>query len=119
MDNDAICKRVGEIVGYKVTGMLQNGQQFGYFNGTQYFVFNPLEDDGLCFQLMVKYEVERSYEPYDFIGWSYRCSCSLYKEDNKIVLERTYFGKGEETPDISPNKAICLAIIEAHKENKP
>lgn len=72
---------------------------------------NPLTDDALCFMLMVKYDVERVYEPYDCIGWHYKCLLT----QEKLILERTYFGKGEETPDISVNKAICLAIIELHK----
>ena len=63
---------------------------------------------------MVKYEVERKWEPYDFIGWSYY---STKAKGCVHITERTYWGKGDLTDDISPNKAICLAIIEAHKDS--
>ncbi|PHS21836.1 MAG: hypothetical protein COA84_15005 [Robiginitomaculum sp.] len=79
----------------------------------EYIDYNPLTDDALCFQLMVKYEVKREWEPYDFIGWNYHCEGNKNPER---ITERTYFGNGTETPDISPNKAILLAIIAAHND---
>jgi len=77
-------------------------------------LLDPLTDDALCFQLMVKYDVKREWEAYDFIGWNYHC---IDNKNPERITERTFFGKGKETADISPNKAICLAIIEAYKDN--
>ena len=65
---------------------------------------NPLTDDALCFMLMVKYGVT--------IG-----PCQMYKN---MFLAFTYseyeikvLPKAHES---SANKAICLAIIEHHKQ---
>ena len=66
--------------------------------------YNPLKDDALCFQLMVKYDVPPMKNTfYDY----YEC---IYSDDVDFVLS----GGGSAT-DKSPNKAICLAIIEANK----
>ncbi len=62
--------------------------------------YNPLTEDALCFQLMVKYKVLLT--PITAINtWS----AAIWDEDANIS-----YGKDE-----NPNKAICLAIIEAHK----
>ena len=63
----------------------------------EYIDYNPLTDDALCFQLMVKYKLsliapEREQEDWD---------CVI--RDVLAVHE-------------NPNKAICLAVIEAHKD---
>ena len=113
-----ICKRVAEIDGHDWHNHYTMGgsiiiKKYNVHSAPDVFFkqFNPLTDDALCFQLMVKYEVERVCEPYDFIGWHYHCLNS-----NKIekITERTHFGDGEYTKDLTPNKAICLAIINAH-----
>lgn len=57
--------------------------------------YNPLTDDALCFQLMVKYKID-----FFHVNGIYCAS------DNKLVTAQCD----------TPNKAICLAIIEAHKE---
>jgi hypothetical protein len=109
-----ICKKIADINGDSVFMMksaLGSNWMIAGKNHGGYKPYNPLVDDALCFMLMVKYDVERVYEPYDCIGWHYKCLLT----QEKLILERTYFGKGEETPDISVNKAICLAIIELHK----
>jgi hypothetical protein len=62
--------------------------------------YDPLTDDALCFRLMVKYKIKPSYE-YDGT-WLTFCSATT----NKLLSKNT-----------SPNKAICLAIIEKHKAN--
>lgn len=55
---------------------------------------------------MDKYEVERTYQPYDFIGWSYH----VLNGKNPIhILERQDFE--DDLPDISMQKAVSLAII--------
>ena len=111
-----ICKKIAEIEGrtYWSSGHGE-GLHLHYIEGnanSRILYYNPLTDDALCFKLMVKYEIERCYEPYDFIGWSYH---SRKSNNPAHVTERTYWGEGEETADLSPNKAICLAIIESHK----
>jgi len=62
---------------------------------------NPLTDDALCFQLMVKYEIDLSYTT-DYNNGDY-----FFISDDGTGSINIY--------DKHPNKAICLAIIEAHK----
>ena len=62
--------------------------------------YNPLTDDALCFQLMVKYDVY--VEPSDKNAY-------MMHEDGYPINEVVHF-------DGTLNKAICLAIIEAHEE---
>jgi len=66
--------------------------------------YNPLTDDALCFQLMVKYDI-------DFI--------SPYRPHGDIKYEAEMFINNYSNTvnayDENPNKAICLAIIEANK----
>ena len=59
--------------------------------------YNPLTDDALCFQLMVKYKVKLSHE-YDETWICFKSG--ICRQLSK---------------DVSPNKAICLAILEANK----
>lgn len=65
-------------------------------------LYNPLTDDTLCFQLMVKYRVKIVFERAP----DYYHAITFYKSDNTKLCQS----------DESPNKAICLAIIEAHKD---
>lgn len=67
--------------------------------------YNPLTDDALCFQLMVKYDLDFS-SPYRPHG------------DTEYDVESFIDGVSDaiRVSDENPNKAICLAIIEAHKE---
>jgi hypothetical protein len=91
-----ICKRIAEIE--------NKGDCFNWFDTfairTEMYSereeYNPLTDDALCFQLMVKYNLsliapEREQEDWD---------C--------VILDVL-------TVNESPNRAICLAIIEAYK----
>ena len=99
MDDLSICKRIAEICGAEYEKyMLQGGERLTNWNGTTWQNFNPLVDDALCFQLMVEYQIKLSYE-YD---------------ETWICFKHGLCG--QLSKDISPNKAICLAIIEAHKE---
>ena len=72
----------------------------------EYKLYNPLTDDALCFQLMVKYNVilisvNESYGTGPIIGYN-----AFYKQlTDKIYLN-----------EVNPNKAILLAIIAAHKD---
>ena len=61
--------------------------------------YNPLINDALCFQLMVKYKVCLRAD-MGSVPWV----CTI----NTI--------QGYLSRNASPNKAICLAIIESHKE---
>ena len=86
-----ICKRLAEIENYK-------GWEKMSTRGIQ-GVFNPLTDDGLCFRLMYKHKM--------YIADAYReHPCKYSVDTGKSVIF-----------DDSPNKAICLAIIESHKDN--
>jgi hypothetical protein len=75
--------------------------------------YNPLTDDALCFQLTKKYRVSIDY----FEDWQ-------RQGEDKDVLARLEIGLGIHAlgtvdfckNDDSLNKAICLAIIEAHKD---
>ena len=110
-----ICKKIAKIEGHIFAKWSEKQNKPAILkegSTNQGRVYNPLTNDALCFQLMIKHEVIREWEPYDFVGWNYH---SQKDKNPERITERTYFGKGEETPDISPNKAICLAIIKAHK----
>ena len=60
-------------------------------------IFNPLIDDALCFQLMIKYKVDVEFFT-DCVSGYIGGSC-----------------KGESIGNTT-NQAICLAIIEMHNE---
>lgn len=112
MSDLEICKRIAEIEGvdfecgyntknsggcYRVTKRLHNGR---WLNRESY---NPLIDDGLCFKLMVKYRISLHYDTEGMTN-PYVCF------HNKVLATQL-------SRDTSPNKAILLAIIEAHKDN--
>ena len=86
MDDLEICKRIAEIENYRGWEKMSTRGIAG--------VFNPLTDDALCFRLMVKYKM-------DFIPY--------YPDEYRAQIKNTY------VVNKSPNKAICLAIIEANK----
>ena len=74
------------------------------------YAYNPLTDDAICFQLMVKYDIRvESFEPTlkdGSDGYEYHC----YKQG------ALNYAKNTLSISKSPNKSICLAIIEAHKD---
>lgn len=101
MDDLDICKRIAEIEGYKTEAF--SGHDCCAFTGNDcepyvgkydYIPYNPLKNDTLCFQLMVKYKV-------DF--------CNLENHVYEAICGSTFF------QNRNPNKAICLAIIKANK----
>ena len=107
-----ICKRIAEIEGVKF--IVSSGkiaadafQVHDLFSCAHMgFTFNPLTDDALCFKLMNKHEACVHYGSGDvFIcgGDNFDGCLSLqsFDVDDKKTL----------------NKAICLAIIEAHKND--
>jgi len=107
-----ICKRIAEID--KVTDNM-----FKYWrlirdergNEVEYEHYNPLTDDALCFQLMVKYDINlTSMEPTlidGSDGYEYICYKQGVYQNVSAIL----------SIDKLPNKAILLAIIEAHNES--
>ena len=115
MDDLSICKRIAEIEGIKSKidkamddiKLLKQSAATGITTSSQGFVdiYNPLTDDALCFQLMVKYEVNIN---------RYYDSVTIDSDYNdKPPIASVSFS----TDDVSINKAICLAIIEAYKGN--
>jgi len=64
--------------------------------------YNPLTDDGLCFKLMVKYKI-------DLVN---------HENSTEAYFVKKYQGieNWDSVEDENPNKAICLAIIEANKD---
>lgn len=115
MNDLGICKRIAEIEG--ITVQEQSGHLFvgdrlkaavleserTYYTEVELddifkkWSYNPLTDDALCFQLMIKYHIQLQKDEYGEYYGSYFdlgfCDCES---------------------DKSPNKAICLAIIEAN-----
>ena len=77
-----ICKRIAEIEGIS---------DYIFIN----YDYNPLTDKALCFDLMVKHELEMFK-----VGSNWNCAWT----DSNLT-----------TSNKNPQKAICLAIIEAHK----
>jgi hypothetical protein len=106
-----ICKRIAEIEGFEFrVGSLTSVTPVGVWPKVPFkdvgmslgsSSYNPLTDDALCFRLMVKYEVgvdtytDTAYILSDYTNRTHKAVISI---DDDI------------------NKAICLAIIEAHNE---
>jgi len=91
-----ICKRIAEIEGETI----EHIYKYVLFISRTEDVYNPLTDKAMCFDLMVKYKVSVFHE-YDYAA---------------VVCCDSGEAVGGVTLTESPNKAICLAIIEAHKE---
>jgi len=101
-----ICKKIAEIEGYHTNLAIKcEGVWCSMNDNNCYGVFNPLTDDALCFQLMVKYDCDliSPYRPNKDTHWE----CQIFTSDCADVVS---------IYNDSPNKAICLAIIEAHKD---
>ena len=99
-----ICKRIAEIEGVKIDVLVGKAILDEMLGGIRVSLteYNPLTDDALCFQLMVKYMVEIDYDDKE---------ASIYKNsDFRFIATATH----KYVDNI--NRAICLAIIEAHKE---
>jgi hypothetical protein len=101
-----ICKRIGEIESLNGDfGTHLNGAHGRRYIDGSFKYYSPLTDDALCFQLMIKYDCDviSPYRPNNDTHWE----CQIFT-DNCADAVSIY--------DDSPNKAICLAIIEAHKD---
>lgn len=64
-------------------------------------MYNQLTDDALCFKLMVKYKI----------------SLIQHQDSTAVYCIWNHDEKHSTETLTNPNKAICLAIIEAHKES--
>jgi len=117
MKNLEICKRIAEIEGltvadddvrtqfnvigfWVVSDVCTTGDEPWVRSITEH---NPLTDDALCFQLMVKYKIEfiPSWQEVRSDG---RKPYGAYKVGGDHIVCRSK----------SPNRAVCLAIIAAH-----
>ncbi len=74
-------------------------------------VFNPLTNPSQFLALFKQFDVERTYEPYDFIGWGYRVHD--FKGSPIITTEGQDFN-GSGKPELSMEKAACVAIVFEH-----
>lgn len=101
MNDLEICKRIAEIEGLIISNHSVDIDDLWVHicnsKDSSVTFFNPLTDDALCFQLMSKYKVWRWSNPY----------CGQFNVCIRGV-------QGWIT-SVTFNKAICLAIIEAHK----
>lgn len=91
----AICKVLANIEG------LHTYVQFDIVrvvvtDGDDYY-FNPISNNDQLIDLMIKHDVQRNFEHYDFIGWSYHV---LDGENPIHITERQDFD-GTGKPDIS------------------
>ena len=113
MNDLEICKRIAEIEGLDFYLLESGGDTYPLIKAWQDSVlkdkcvpkrffeardYNPLTDDALCFKLMVKYKVDINNDEYNGL-------CTAWYAEYKSVQ------------DVNMNKAICLAIIEAHKDD--
>jgi hypothetical protein len=96
MTDFEICKRIAEIEGHLVIQSSNGGKDFIFVPHVK-VNYNPLTDKALCFDLVVKYKLSLIAPEGEQKDWD----CVI-----RDVL----------TVHKSPSRAICLAIIEAHKE---
>ena len=103
MDDLTICKKIAEI----------DGKEYFSDNLTSInimahcpaltvdaiFMYNPLTDDALNHQLMIKFE------------------CSVINVATGMFIAQCEMSTVDTDDDTNLNKAILLAIIEAHKES--
>ena len=108
MNDLDICKRIAEIEGYKVNISIKcEGVWCSRYDNNCYGIYNPLTDDALCFQLMIKYSIDLIHE---LKGGEYKHHRYVAKRELPRVKHEIV------SPDLtSPHRAICLAIIEANK----
>ena len=107
MDDITICKKIAEIESYKTSVTdAKKGIRASIYKNDCYDWFNPLTDDALCFQLMVKYAIEVK-PPLKGVQENTKVAWSVFNGIDDFDNYYLY--------NASTNKAICLAIIEAHK----
>lgn len=101
LSDEEICQALAKLEG--ISTYAEDGKVMVHGGGE----FNPLVDGNLLVDLMDKYEVERRYEPYDFIGWSYH----VLDGENPIHITERQGTPGPDEQNIGMKKAACLAII--------
>ena len=102
-----ICKRIAEIEG--LAAYVDGDDLIHQLIPTSacqtiYDDYNPLTDDALCFRLMVKHGI--TMEHFNIVN-------GITTQFNAYHVDA---GLDSDCFDMSPNKAICLAIIETHKD---
>lgn len=108
MSDLEVCKRIAEIEGAKETlySRVKPKELTAVFDNSTHFNYNPLTDDALCFALMVKYKVLITWNPH------LNNNCTAVIDGTSKDLPYPF--AIADVNDESPNKAILLAIIEAH-----
>ena len=101
-----VCQKIAEINNDDVTLILKSDTEYEtwlYCNesGGEY---DPLTDDALCFQLMIKYQIDLNHVM--------RSDKTLYGYEAANVITPS---KGYGFSSSAPHRAICLAIIKLHK----
>ncbi|TQF66193.1 hypothetical protein [Pseudoalteromonas luteoviolacea] len=101
-----ICKLIADLKSlntYKQSGQVRVVVE----NGEDYY-FNPIENETQALSLVLEFKVLRGYEPYDLLGFHWY----IHDAHNKVhILEYDY---NRVNKRISPQKAICLAIVGAY-----
>lgn len=105
-----ICGKIASIVGLNwwnkggIDGIIGLKPPFS----KEEVIFNPLKDDGLCFQLMIKYGVTIIFGDvlYKAYTGSITTPMDAYNNDDNFFFDFV-------CEDASPNKAICLVIIKS------
>ena len=122
-----ICKRIAEIEGLEVREYMgsfvlssdhheavNDSYRDAYTFDIADHHYSPLTDEALCFKLSKKYRVGIDYlSDWQRTGCAKEVLVRLEIASGIYALSTVDFCKGDE----SLNKAICLAIIEAHKES--
>lgn len=105
-----ICKRIAKINGDNIS-LMKSALGTRYMKMTSghggYREYNPLTDDNLCFKLMVKYKVLITWNPHI----NDNCTAVIDGTSDELPFPFAIADVNNE----SPNRAICLAIIESHK----
>lgn len=102
MDNLTICKKIAEINGDNVTLQIPESCECYLYDEANECEYDPLTDDALCFRLMVKHKVNMSWL-WDELDGTPHYQAFINEDSSDMKYSK------------SPNKAICLTIIKAHK----
>lgn len=103
-----ICKKIAEIEGFEPIPYehLQMSDKSKFVDlGDWTYLKNPLTDKALCFDLMVKYELDLQapYRPHNETEWEVMYWIDGVADAGAVRNE-------------NPQKAICLAIIAKHNK---
>lgn len=108
MNDLEICKRIAELekIPHHISRcknhvMIQD-KSTPALRWVRYVEYSPLKDDALCFQLMIKHGVDL-------------VNRKDYYEVMFVRLKDSPLENWDSVEEENPNKAICLAIIEANK----